>query len=123
MNSKTMKIISVLMVIMMVLSAFASVFAEDLLTPNSVKATSSDTSKNVGSVMNTVLGVIQVIAISIAVIMIVILAIKYVSAAPSEKADIKKSLTIYIIGAVLLFGATGILQLIKTFTNNSLGNK
>ena len=48
-----------------------------------------------------------------AVIMLIVLAIKYVSAAPSEKADIKKSAIVYVIGAVLLFAATGVLQLVK----------
>ena len=49
-----------------------------------------------------------------AVIMLIVLAIKYVSSAPNDRADIKKSAVVYIIGAVLLLCATGVLQLIKT---------
>ena len=54
----------------------------------------------------------------IAVIMLIVLAIKYISAAPSEKADIKKSATIYIVGAVLLFAASGVLAIIQGFAEN-----
>ena len=51
--------------------------------------------------------------VATAVILLIILAIKYMQAAPGEKADIKKSAIVYVIGAVLLFAATGVLQLVK----------
>lgn len=34
-------------------------------------------------------------------------------ASPGEKAEIKKHLTTYVIGAVVLFGASGILEIVK----------
>ncbi len=37
-------------------------------------------------------------------------------AAPGEKADIKKSAVVYVIGAVILFGAVGIMETIKQFS-------
>ena len=55
----------------------------------------------------------QVIGVGIAVIMLVVLAMKYMVSAPSERAEIKKHAVIYIIGAVVLFGAVGILEIIK----------
>lgn len=51
-----------------------------------------------------------------AVILLIILAIKYMQAAPGEKADIKKSAVVYVIGAVILFGAVGIMETIKQFS-------
>lgn len=50
--------------------------------------------------------------------MLIILAIKYMSAAPGEKADIKKSAVVYVIGAVVLFAAVGIMQVIKQFSDD-----
>ena len=47
--------------------------------------------------------------------MLAILGMKYMSAAPSEKADIKKHAVVYIVGAVIMFACTGILGIIQQF--------
>lgn len=65
------------------------------------------------SISGTILGVIQIIAVAVAVIMLVILAMKYMTAAPSEKGDIKKSLIIYAVGALILFSGAGLLSIIQ----------
>ena len=64
---------------------------------------------------NVIIGVVQIAGTAIGIIMIIMLGIKYMSAAPTEKAEFKKTATIYIIGAIFLFGASGILQMIKEF--------
>ena len=51
--------------------------------------------------------------------MLIVLAIKYISAAPGDKAEIKKHAVIYIVGAVVLFAASGIIQIIKTFATDT----
>ena len=65
--------------------------------------------------INIIIGVIQIIGVSIAVIILIILGSKYMMAAPSARAEIKKHLFIYLIGSLLFFGATGVLQLIQGF--------
>lgn len=67
----------------------------------------------VKSVAEMILGIIEVVAVGVAVIMLVVLAIKYIAAAPGEKADIKKSLTVYIVGALILFAGAGLLNIIQ----------
>jgi type IV secretory pathway VirB2 component (pilin) len=47
--------------------------------------------------------------------MLTILGIKYVAASPNEKADYKKGMTVYVVGAVLLFGASALLSVIQKF--------
>lgn len=64
-------------------------------------------------VMSTVLSVIRIVAIGIAIIMITVLGIKYMSAAPSEKANIKNQLITFTVGAVVVVGTTSILGMIK----------
>lgn len=60
-------------------------------------------------------GLISVIAAVVAIVILIWLAIKYMTAAPSDKADIKKSAVTYVIGAVLLFAASGVLGIIANF--------
>ena len=40
------------------------------------------------------------------------------SNAPSDKAEIKKHAVVYIVGAVVLFAASGLLGIIRTFAGN-----
>lgn len=111
-------IVKILIIALSIVLISTVVLADDLLDPSKITGTSTDASNSVTSIANIVFGIIQVIALAVAVIMLTILGIKYVSASPEGKADIKKSATIYIVGAVLLFGTTGILQLIKSFANS-----
>lgn len=67
----------------------------------------------VQDVADVVLSVVRIVAIGIAVVMITLLGIKYVVAAPSEKANIKNQLITFTIGAVVVIGTTSILTIIK----------
>lgn len=64
-----------------------------------------------------ILGIVQVVAIGIAIIMLVVLAIKYIVSSPGDKAEIKKHAVVYIVGAIFMFAASGILGIIKEFTS------
>ena len=48
----------------------------------------------------------------IAVVMLLIIAARYMISAPGERADIKKHAIPYVVGAVILFGTSGILTII-----------
>ncbi len=72
----------------------------------------------VDSVKNTieeVLFVFQVVGMGVATIMLVALAIKFIVSSPSERAEIKRHLVIYVLGAILIFAASGIAEIIKKF--------
>ena len=66
--------------------------------------------------LNSVLSMIQTIGISVATVMMVVLGIKYMVSSVSERAEIKKHAVIYVTGALLLFGASAIMQIIKGFS-------
>lgn len=70
----------------------------------------SDKVDNLGK---QILGVIDAVASVVAVIMLVWIGLKYITSSPAEKADLKDGkLTLYVIGAVLLFGGSRILDII-----------
>lgn len=72
-------------------------------------------SDTISNTTNAILSTVQLVGTVVAVIMIMVIAIKYFSAAPGEKAELKKKLVVYIVGAVILFAATGIIQIVKVF--------
>ncbi|MGN1299378.1 MAG: hypothetical protein ACI4UE_05295 [Candidatus Scatovivens sp.] len=128
MLKKSMKIVGILAIIAIItISLMPNVFAK-LSTgldydKAQLQATTGGSVYNATStVVNTALGVIQLVGMGIAVIMLVVLAIKYISAAPGDKAEIKKHAVVYIVGAIVLFAAAGILQIIKNFADSSLNN-
>lgn len=117
-NKKMMKVISFVTVLLMVMMMVMPVFADDFTDPSNITAKSSNAQGTVNNAIGIILGVVQVVAAGVAVIMLIVLAIKYISASPEGKADIKKSAAQYVVGAILLFGATGILGIVRTFAIN-----
>ena len=91
----------------------------DEVSPNdTIKDGAKDTTGTASAaqrILQAVLTITQVIGVGVAVIMLIVLAIKYISAAPSDKAEIKKHMVVYVVGAVVLFAASGILEIIKRF--------
>ena len=65
--------------------------------------------------LSTVLSVVRYVGVGIAIIMLIVLAIKYMSTAPEAKAEMQKTLLPYFIGAVVLFAATSFVDIIRTF--------
>lgn len=77
---------------------------------------STETDTKVSKMAATILTSIRIIGLAVAVVMLLTVAMKYMTAAPGDKADIKKSAIQYIVGAVVLFGAVGILTIISKFS-------
>lgn len=124
MNRKVIKVVSILlMVLMVVMTLSTAVFATEGLDWDEVKITAKDNSgasTSFSNIIGAIINIVQVIGMGVAIIMLVVMAIKYISAAPSEKAEIKKSATVYIIGAIVLFAASGILGIIKNFATSNV---
>ena len=116
MKSKMMKIMSLSMVLMLMFAVVAMpVMAGTLNIPDpNYGAAGTNGIKNAGS---NIAGIAATVGVAVAVVILIWLAIKYITAAPSDKADIKKSAVAYVIGAVLLFAASGVLALIQSFGN------
>lgn len=84
--------------------------------------TGSDAGKKVKSLLSTVLEIVRNIGIGIAIIMLITLACKYMISSAADRAEIKKHAITYVIGAVVLFAASGILTIIKNFVIEVTGN-
>lgn len=74
--------------------------------------------KSVRKIIGSILNVTRIIGTGLALIMLAVVAMKYMMAAPGERADIKKHAIPFVIGAIVLFGASGILTIIQNFATN-----
>lgn len=70
------------------------------------------------NIVGAIISVMRIIAVGVAIIMLVVLAMKYMMAAPGDKADIKKHAVVYVVGATVLFASSGILGIISEFASN-----
>ncbi len=81
---------------------------------------SSEMASSVQGFAGTIIFIIRIIATGVAIIMLIVLAMKYMMAAPGDRADIKKHAVVYVVGAVVLFSVTGILQIIQEWASTNI---
>lgn len=69
---------------------------------------------------NMVLGLVQVIGYIVSVLMVTIIGIKYIFTSPDGKAEVKKQLIPFLIGALLLFSGTVLVSTISRWAYTTL---
>lgn len=114
------KIMTVLMLAVAVFAFVSPVFAEiidtDIENNGAYVANASIGSANaaVTGIWKTVKLILQVLAIAA----IILAGVRYMFASADQKADIKKSMTVLVIGAVLVFGATIVIDFITNIAGD-----
>jgi hypothetical protein len=89
--------------------AFADTFNPETYKPEELKEGDVGT---FASKIGGISGAIRTVGVSISVIMLAVIGIKYMLASTSEKANYKTSMIPYIIGAVLIGAGSAIVSLI-----------
>lgn len=82
---------------------------------NKVDTGKDSPSKSISNFEGSIIFILQLFFQGLAVVMLMVLAIKYMVSSVEEKAEIKKHLALYIFGVVLLFAASGLVALLKQF--------
>lgn len=115
MKNKTLKIIAVLLIAIALITLSTTIVrATTGFEPIEPKPAGTAGEK-VTNTAGQILTIVRIVGMAVAVIMLTMLGIKYVAASPNEKADYKKGMTVYVVGAVLLFGASALLSVIQKF--------
>lgn len=115
MKNKTLKIIAVLLIAIALITLSTTIVrATTGFEPIEPKPAGT-VGEKVTNTAGQILTIVRIVGMAVAVIMLTILGIKYVAASPNEKADYKKGMTVYVVGAILLFGASALLSVIQKF--------
>lgn len=113
MNKKMVKILSAIVMIIMLISVTLSVFA---VQPNEiVGSTDGSGSNEITNVGKSIVGILQTVGIVLSVIVLIVLGIKYMMGSAEEKAEYKKTMMPYIVGAALIFAASALAQVVYQF--------
>lgn len=115
-----LRVLPVLIVLMVVFTT--NVFAKGTKEgfgsfTNNMTVTANKSGKTIDSISNVwgiILTVLQVAAIAA----VVFAGVRYMFASADSKADIKKQMIWLVIGAVLVFGASTVIQLITNFADD-----
>lgn len=109
-KSKICFLIAIALVLVTILSGTVLAY-----NPSSITGTQTGNAFNkVKTVGQKVLGIVQVVGTLAAIITLIILGIKYMVGSAEEKAEYKKTLMPYLIGAIFVLGATNITSWIYT---------
>ena len=110
MNKKMVKIFSAILMIIMLVSVSISSFAA--LKPGDINIIDPNSTNTIKGIGGSVLGIIQTVGVILAVVILMILGIKYMMGSAEAKAEYQKTMIPYIVGAVLLFGASAFANVI-----------
>ena len=113
MKNKTFKLGMVILIVIMLVSISISSFA--LEPSNIIGNTSAQGTNEITNVGNSIVGILQVVGIVLSVIILIVLGIKYMMGSAEEKAEYKKTMMPYVIGAALIFAASALAQVIYQF--------
>ena len=119
MNKRTMKIISIITIILCILMSLSTCLAAietgDIKTDKTI---SDNELKGVGSSIATI---VRNVGVVLAVVILVVLGIKYMMGSAEEKAEYKKTMIPYLVGAILLFGASAIAGMVVSLSGSVTG--
>lgn len=105
--SKVLSILAISIMLLIVASNF--VLAVD---PGTITGTQTTGASKVTDIGKKIVGIIQTVGSVAAVVVLVVLGIKYMIGSTEEKAEYKKTLIPYVIGAILIFAASNVASVV-----------
>lgn len=116
---KTLKVLSILFVVISIITLSTSVFAA--VKPDKYNGTVSEGKKvdtsSIDNLGNNIINIVSTVATIASVLVLIVLGIKYMMGSAEEKAEYKKTLLPYIIGAIMVFAAASLATVIFNFAN------
>lgn len=110
---KTVKIITVVLLAIILISVTSNVFAGDAIKPGDLSGkVSYGDSIDLQTKAGKIMGMIRNVAVIASVIILMVLGVKYMLGSVEEKAEYKKSFIPLIVGIVLVVSATAIASFI-----------
>ena len=126
--AKIQKAFIVVLFVMVILNTFTMfVFAGDdaaattTTDPRELTGSSNTHITGITNIGNQLITIISTVGSVASVIVLIILGLKYMMGSAEEKAEYKKTLLPYVIGAGLVFAASAIAGIVFSFTRNLSG--
>ena len=117
---KHSKIMSILLILIMLVSFATTTFAAvaGVSDPSTLKGKAVAGTSKITNIGNQIITILTVVGTVASVIVLIVLGIKYMMGSAEEKAEYKKTMMPYIIGAGLVFAASAIAGILYGFMSN-----
>lgn len=117
---RTAKIVGIMMIAIALLVSFTTISnatsssggVDASNIAGQLTGTPSGAQSDLTDIGNKLIGIITTVGVVVAVIVLLVLGIKYMMGSASEKAEYKKTMIPYLVGAILIFGASAITKVI-----------
>lgn len=112
--NKKIKIVSTTLSIVLLVAMLSTISMafDPASIASGISGTSTKAQGSVVSIGNQIIGIITTVGVVVAVVILLVLGIKYMMGSASEKAEYKKTMIPYLVGAILIFGASAITKVI-----------
>ena len=117
---KSVKIVSIALVIMMALLSVSNVVLASGIPGkiDQIAAGSTDVEDDkIIELGAKIVTIMQTVGIVVAVVILLVLGIKYMMGSAEEKAEYKKTMVPYVVGAILIFASTTIVNIVYQLAN------
>lgn len=117
---KQVKILSIALIVLTVLLAISNVVLATDIPGKIDTIAKGNADANTDKVVNlgaTIVTIIQTVGTVVAVVVLLILGIKYMMGSAEEKAEYKKTMIPYLVGAILIFASTTIVNVVYNIAN------
>ena len=114
---KLSKVFSIVAVVAVLLVSMSNVALA--INPSNIKGnTNAAGLTSVSNIGTKIIGFVQVAGSLLSVGVLVVLGVKYMMGSAEEKAEYKKTLIPYVVGAIIVFAASNIAGVVFTFAGN-----
>lgn len=120
-KKKSLKRIIIILINIVLLFGFYSTSFGYVLNPNRYNPKSEDNvidADKLKDIGNILIGYLQAIGSVVSVVVLIVLGIKYMIGSAEEKAEYKKTMMPYLIGAIMVFAITNILGIIANIVQS-----
>ena len=117
---KQVKIISTLLIVLTVLVSLSNVVMATDIPGKIDQIAQGNANANTDKVVSlgaTIVTIMQTVGIVVAIVILLVLGIKYMVGSAEEKAEYKKTMIPYIVGAILIFASTTIVNVVYQIAN------
>ena len=118
---KQVKIISIALVILMAMVSISNVVLAAPDFSSTIKDMANGSGKQPTEIVNlgkSIVTIMQTVGIVVAVVVLLVIGIKYMIGSAEEKAEYKKTMIPYIVGAILIFASTTIVNVVYNLANS-----
>lgn len=123
MSNNTKKLINRIVIVLMCcifVFSLSVVYGQGTIDPSTITKPPTLTTADTQTAIDKIKPIIQYVSgigVAVSVITLVVLGIKYMVGSVEEKAEYKKSMIPYLVGAFFVFGISTVVTIIMQFTN------